>query len=168
MNQESKLAISGAICGAVEALMVQPFDMVKTRHQLNTGTNESILNSLRGLYREGGVFRFYRGMAAEVLGMMPKSSGMYATYEMVRLYMLDKEGYGDTSMSACIAGFASGFPEALIVQPFQVVKVRVQAKEHLGKYSGSFDCAAKLLRDEGVSVCIFIFLYYRQTCTALS
>ena len=81
---------------------------------------------------------------------MPKSSGMYATYEMVRVYLLDKEGFGDTSLSNYIAGFASGIPEALIVQPFQIVKVRVQAKEHLGKYNGSFDCALKLLRQEGI------------------
>ena len=41
--------------------------MVKTRHQLNTLHNETVLQSLRTLYKEGGFGRFYRGMTAEVL-----------------------------------------------------------------------------------------------------
>jgi solute carrier family 25 2-oxodicarboxylate transporter 21 len=31
-----------------------------------------------------------------------------------------------------------------------VVKVRLQAREHLGRYANSFDCVRQLLRDEGV------------------
>jgi len=38
-----------------------------------------------------------------------------------------------------------------VVQPFQVVKVRMQAKEHLGRYHSSLDCALKMLRTEGVA-----------------
>lgn len=35
------------------------------------------------------------------------------------------------------------------VTPFQVVKVRMQAKEHLGRYTSSADCFIKVLRQEG-------------------
>ena len=64
---------------------------------------------------------------------MPKSSGMYATYEIVKRKVDTIDGFKDTSLSAYIGGFASGIPESLIVTPSQVVKVRLQAKEHLGK-----------------------------------
>ena len=57
---------------------------------------------------------------------------------------------GDTAIVASLAGLASGLPEALTVQPTQVVKVRLQAKEHKGKYTGPIDCCQKLLRNEGI------------------
>ena len=37
------------------------------------------------------------------------------------------------------------------MQPFQVVKVRMQAKEHLGRYRSSSDCALQMLRTEGMA-----------------
>lgn len=114
------------------------------------GANYGVMLSLQQIYKEGGFRRFYRGMSAEICGMIPKNSAMYAVYEIVRCKLCDDFKYGDTSIVASIAGLAAGVPEALIVTPFQVVKVRLQAKEHLGKYNGPIDCALKLFRTEGV------------------
>ena len=135
--------------------------MIKTRHQLNPLKNESVYRSMILLYKEGGVTRFYRGMTAEVIGIVPKSSGMYGGYEFVKrrldsyLYPdLDFNGPSSKSVmlpcfSAYVAGFASGIPESLIVTPTQVIKVRLQAKEHLGRYSGPVDCCQQLIKNEG-------------------
>ena len=54
--------------GIAEAFAVQPFDMVKTRHQLNPGLNQSVIGTLKALYAEGGFGRFYRGMTPELIG----------------------------------------------------------------------------------------------------
>ena len=51
--------------------------------------------------------------------------------------------------TAAIAGWCSGWVEALIVSPTQVIKVRLQAKEHLGRYSGPLDCVKKHIAEEG-------------------
>lgn len=147
MSSESLLVFAGAISGFAEAIVVQPFDMMKTRHQLNSSANEGILKTMSTIYKEGGFFRFYRGMTAELVGIVPKSSGMYASYEIARREL--SKNLGDTSLTASLAGTFSGIPEACIVQPTQVIKVRLQAKEHLGKYSGSFDCLTKIVRNEG-------------------
>jgi hypothetical protein len=120
------LFLAGAFSGLAEALVVQPFDMIKTRHHLNHEKIETITETMVNVYREGGVLRFYRGITAELVGMIPKSSAMYASYELVRKFISDDMGYGDTSLVAAAAGLASGVPEALTVQPFQVVKVRLQ------------------------------------------
>lgn len=147
----AKLAVSGAAGGVVEAIVVQPLDMVKTRFQLNTGQNTSIVRAIRDVVKEGGVMRLYRGMLPEAIGMVPKSSGMYATYESVRRNLTARNG-GETTMAiAASAGTASGLAEAVIVTPFQVVKVRLQAKEHLGRYSSPTDCIAKTMREEGLA-----------------
>jgi len=34
--------------------------------------------------------------------------------------------------------------------PFQVVKVRLMAKEHLGRYNNTLDCLVKVVRGEGI------------------
>jgi hypothetical protein len=120
------LFLAGAFSGLAEALVVQPFDMIKTRHHLNHEKIETITETMVSVYREGGFLRFYRGITAELVGMVPKSSAMYASYELVRKFISDDMGYGDTSIVAATAGLASGVPEALTVQPFQVVKVRLQ------------------------------------------
>lgn len=145
------LISAGAISGLAEVMLTYPFDMVKTRHQLNTSSSNGVLKTLIDLYKEGGIPRWYRGIAAEFIGVVPKSSGMYASYEMVRKFVAVDCKYGDTSSVATLAGLASGVPEAIIVTPTQVVKIRLQAKEHLGRYTGSVDCAMKTLRSEGVS-----------------
>ena len=151
LSTESVLTIAGAVCGAFEAIAVQPFDMVKTRHQLNSLENESVYLTLKNLHLEGGVRRFYRGMGAELLGIVPKSSGMYASYELVKRECDKMPGWENSSMSAYIAGFASGFPESFIVTPTQVIKVRLQAKEHLGRYSGIMECITKTIKSEGIT-----------------
>ena len=124
-------------------------DMMKTRQQLNSEQSEGILQSMKQIHNEGGFFRFYRGMTAELVGIVPKSSVMYSSYEISRRYISKLELFGDSSFTSSLAGCVSGVPEACVVQPTQVVKVRVQSKEHLGKYSGSVDCLIKIVRAEG-------------------
>lgn len=142
---ELGLFIAGAASGLVEGLVVQPIDMIKTRHQLNVNNNESLIKSFRSIYNEGGIGRFYRGMLPELIGVVPKSSGMYASYELVYRRLGE-----ETSLNASIAGFAAGIIEALIVTPSQVLKVRLQAKEHIGRYKGPKDCIMKIYQNEGI------------------
>ena len=146
-----QLFLAGGLSGAVECLTVQPLDMAKTRLQLVVMPAErsNVLVALSGLVNEGGVFRLYRGVLPELIAMTPKSSAMYATYEaMLRAI---RPSLGDDPRAHAIAGFIAGTPEALAVTPFQVVKVRLQAKEHLKLYSGTFDCVRRILATEGAS-----------------
>jgi len=176
--------VGGGVAGAIECAVCQPFDMVttrmkehrthedppqvKTRHQIYIGRNPSTFESLRLLYLEGGVARYYRGVLPELAGMVPKNAAMYGsydgTYPPVSARTLIKKPLGANRMllkhssmsapaAAFVAGGLSGPFEAITVQPFQVVKVRMQAKEHVGRYRSSFDCFRQLFIHEG----LFIF-----------
>ena len=68
------LFLAGALSGIAEGIVVQPFDMVKTRHQLNTGKNLGVYATLLSIYKEGGVRLWYRGLIPEMVGLIPKSS----------------------------------------------------------------------------------------------
>jgi hypothetical protein len=50
MSSELGLFLAGAASGLAEGIVVQPFDMIKTRHQLNVKNNESVLKSFKSIY----------------------------------------------------------------------------------------------------------------------
>jgi solute carrier family 25 2-oxodicarboxylate transporter 21 len=52
---------------------------------------------------------------------------------------------------ASLAGASAGVTECAVNTPFEVVKVRMQAKENLGRYKGSVDCVQQLLKERGLA-----------------
>ena len=98
--------------------MVQPLDMLKTRFQLSETRNPSVLDGLRKIVREEGFLRLYRGILPEMTGMIPKSSVMYATYDVVLNKLSERRK--PSALTASAAGTASGYTEAITVTPFQV------------------------------------------------
>jgi len=160
------LFLAGAISGIVETLVVQPLDMVKTRFQLNEGKNVSVVGGLRAVIQEGGFVRFYRGILPELVGNLPAASVLLASYELFKRYLSQLNGGLCDFKVAFTAGFLSGFTESLVVTPFQVVKVRMQAKEYLGFYHNSYDCMWQLLRTEGLpSLMIGLGPSFWRNCT---
>lgn len=146
------LTYAGGIAGVVEAIAIQPLEFIKVRFQLNTGANTSILTAARDVVREGGVLRLYRGLLPELCGMFPTRSVMYASNEMAKRALLSQGKDGkETVVVAGAAGFLSGIAEALVANPFQIIKVRLQSKEHLGRYRNSFDCIKTVIREEGIT-----------------
>ena len=133
-----ELFLAGGLSGAIECLTVQPFDITKTRMQLaDSSARPTVAAALCGLVREGGVARLYRGLLPELLAIVPKSSAMYTSYEAGCRALCPR--LGDTPCTHALAGFIAAWPEALVVTPFQVVKVRLQTKELLSRYR---NCAA--------------------------
>ncbi len=53
------------------------------------------------------------------------------------------------SAACAAAGFLSGFLEAAVVTPWEVVKVRMQSLEHTGRYASSIQCARAVVAQEG-------------------
>eukprot|EP00457_Paulinella_chromatophora_P012437 gb/GEZN01012646.1/.p1 GENE.gb/GEZN01012646.1/~~gb/GEZN01012646.1/.p1 ORF type:complete len:318 (+),score=29.65 gb/GEZN01012646.1/:42-995(+) len=145
-----KAVVAGAAAGLMEALAIQPFDMIKTRFQLNSGKNPSIWSAAGTIFREGGVLRFYRGLLPEVCGMVPKSSVMFATYQSIRENLLVSGVVSNQITAAALAGAGGGIAEAVVVTPFQVVKVRLQTREFGERYRHSLHCCNRVLQEEGV------------------
>lgn len=143
--------VAGAISGAIEAVAVQPLDMIKTRFQLSAGHNPTLLQALRELLAEGGIPRLYRGLIPEMVGNMPTRSGLYAgkTFAANQLDHF-KVVEGEILRDFLAGGFA-GLPEAMATTPFQVVKVRMQNKANNALYRHDLDCFMKVLRSEGIA-----------------
>ncbi|KAK1739225.1 mitochondrial carrier protein [Skeletonema marinoi] len=159
------LACAGGIAGVIEAVLVQPLELIKVRFQLNHGHNGSIISCASGILLEGSaaggttmkVSRLFRGLLPELCGMFPTRSVMYSSNEMAKRLLLGNDSNRkqekmneETTSIIALSGAFSGVAEAAVVTPFQVIKIRLQAKEHLGKYSNSLDCIQKLCREEGL------------------
>ena len=92
-----------------------------------------ILPTARAIVREGGVLQLYRGGLPEIVGLIPRSSAMWSGYEISRREMVAMNGGVCTTPIVAAAGAVGGCCEGLAFSPFQVVKVRLMAKEHLGR-----------------------------------
>jgi solute carrier family 25 2-oxodicarboxylate transporter 21 len=108
-----------------------------------------VVTTARNLLREGGVRRLYRGLIPELAGMTPTRSAMYAGFDLSRQALAAATPLPERAVVACAGGIA-GVPEGLVTTPFQVVKVRLQAKENIGRFTGNIDCALQTIRREGL------------------
>ena len=48
-----------------------------------------------------------------------------------------------------LTGASAGATEALVVVPFELVKIRLQDRASAGKYNGMVDCVVKIVKQEG-------------------
>lgn len=153
MPTPSEEVAAGFFSGVADACASHPLDQVKTQFHVNRGANGSVLDALRSQYALGGVPRLYRGLLAAAV--RPQALCMFTGNEWSQRFvrsrqLIDVDGQL-SSVGGYLAGFLTGYVEAASVTPFEVVKVRMQSLEHVGKYSSSSQCVRAMLREEGVA-----------------
>jgi solute carrier family 25 phosphate transporter 23/24/25/41 len=85
-----KLA-SGAISGGVAQFMTYPFDVLRRRFQVNMVMGNgytSVWHACRTIAAKEGLKGFYKGLAANLLKVVPSMSSSWLTFEMTRSYLL--------------------------------------------------------------------------------
>jgi len=121
---------------------------VKTQFHVNTRANGSLVRELAAQARAGGVSTLYRGLLAACL--RPQALCMYTGNEWCKRAVSGGPGAPLTTGRATAAGFLSGLLEAACVCPFELVKVRMQVKEHSAVFASSLQCARSLVASEGL------------------
>ncbi|CRK09612.1 hypothetical protein BN1723_017179, partial [Verticillium longisporum] len=64
-----------------------------------------------------------------------------------------RKAFGAEKMNqslSILTGASAGATEAIVVVPFELIKIRMQDKASAGKYTGMLDCVAKTVRAEGI------------------
>ena len=92
----------------------------------------------------------YRGIAAPIFVEAPKRATKFAANEQYttlykKLFGLDKI----TQSLAIATGVSAGVTEALIIVPFELVKIRMQDKANAALYNSTSDALRKILKKEG-------------------
>ncbi|KAJ3576490.1 hypothetical protein NP233_g396 [Leucocoprinus birnbaumii] len=167
---------AGGIAGACEALTCQPLDTIKVRMQLSRsgrtpGTKaRGFIATGVSIVRRETPLALYKGLGAVLSGIVPKMAIRFASFETYKGWLADKST-GKTSVgNIFIAGLGAGTTEAiLVVNPMEVVKIRLQAQQHsladpmeAPRYRNAGHAVYTIVREEGVST-----LYRGVSLTAL-
>jgi len=143
-----KQVIAGGSAGVVEILIMYPTDVIKTRAQL-AKNSVTMIGAAKSIIATEGFGTFYRGIASPILAEAPKRAVKFSANEQYKTMLKNDKGEL-TWDRAFAAGGLAGATEMFINCPFEVVKVRMQAKESRGLYSSTLDCAKKLVNSEGL------------------
>ncbi|ESO93511.1 hypothetical protein LOTGIDRAFT_161613 [Lottia gigantea] len=146
--------VSGGCAGFVEVSIMHPMDLIKTRFQIQRGPEDpnrytSLRDCFSKMYRQEGALSFYKGILPPILAEMPKRAVKFFTFEEYKkLY-----SFGDhlsTPVILTLAGLSSGLTEAVFINPFEVVKVTLQAdRQNIHKQKSTIQTAREIIRAHG-------------------
>ena len=118
-------AISGATAALSHDMIMTPFDTVKQRMQL--GHYKSLLHCFRSTIKKEGVRALYVSLPTTLVMNLPYGSIMVAMNESVRKALNPSGSYRlDVSM---LAGSVAGATAALLTNPLDVIKTRLQVQD---------------------------------------
>jgi solute carrier family 25 carnitine/acylcarnitine transporter 20/29 len=145
-----KSFLSGGVGGICVVLVGHPLDLIKVRMQTSGVTGQSVVGMFKNTLAKEGVRGLYRGVTAPLMAIAPIFAVCFWGYDMgQRTIRWAQPTSGDLSIQQkCIAGGLSAIPATALMAPSERVKVLLQT--NAGKYSGSLDCAVKVLRDGGI------------------
>ncbi|XP_054096599.1 mitochondrial 2-oxodicarboxylate carrier isoform X2 [Callithrix jacchus] len=109
---------------------------------------KSLGDSFRMIFQVEGLFGFYKGILPPILAETPKRAVKFFTFEQYKKLL----GYVSLSpaLTFTIAGLGSGLTEAIIVNPFEVVKVGLQANRNtFAEQPSTIGYARQIIKKEG-------------------
>ncbi|ORX56796.1 mitochondrial carrier [Hesseltinella vesiculosa] len=143
--------LAGAIAGISEISIFYPLDVVKTRAQLSSGASVGIVETLKGIVSKEGFSTLYRGIAAPVFVEAPKRATKFAANEQYTIMYKKMFGLEKVTQPLAIAtGVSAGITEAILIVPFELVKVRMQDPRNASKYTSTMNAVTTIMKKEGV------------------
>ncbi|XP_018370610.1 PREDICTED: mitochondrial 2-oxodicarboxylate carrier isoform X2 [Trachymyrmex cornetzi] len=126
---------AGGSAGFIEVCIMHPMDLVKTRFQLQVKTTKSdplyytgIRDCMTKMYKTEGLPAFWKGILPPILVETPKRA--------VKTF-------------SC-AGFFAGVTEAILVNPFEMVKVKLQSnRKHIKESPSTFAVTKEIISKYG-------------------
>ncbi|XP_031841058.1 mitochondrial 2-oxodicarboxylate carrier isoform X1 [Nomia melanderi] len=153
--QEATIQIgAGASAGFVEACIMHPMDLIKTRFQLQVKIVQNdalyytgIRDCIRKMYINEGFAAFWKGILPPILMETPKRALKFFSFEQY------KKLFNDSSSKTMVfyyAGFLTGVTEGILVNPFETVKVQMQSdRKHVKLSPSTFAVTRRILAQQG-------------------
>lgn len=124
---------AGGSAGFIEVCIMHPMDLVKTRFQLqvkmkavDTIYYTGILDCIQKMCKTEGVSSLWKGILPPIIVETPKRAVKFFTFEQYKQFFL----FGapsPTPLTFACAGFFAGVTEGILVNPFEVIKVKQQS-----------------------------------------
>jgi hypothetical protein len=141
---------AGAITGGVGSLFGNPFDVLKTMAQTNSGKGESLGATLRAFHAKNGIAGFYRGIEANIMRACVLNATKMGVYDIAKGVVTSSTGWErkDLRTTFCSA-MVSGLAMTVTVSPFDRIRTALMNQGDKKIYNGFADCAAKLIASDG-------------------
>ncbi|KAJ9097819.1 hypothetical protein QFC19_006687 [Naganishia cerealis] len=177
----SSMAINmfaGAMAGISEHAAIYPVDSIKTRMQIlapalsasttggaaaaTTAPQQalSLAQHFRLVSSTEGIRSLWRGVASVIMGAGPAHACHFGTYEFVREMTGGAHEGVQGAAGTAVAGAAATIASDAFMNPFDVVKQRMQIRGSVHK--SVLDCAKTLYRTEGFQA---FYISYPTTLT---
>ncbi|KAI5858131.1 mitochondrial carrier domain-containing protein [Tricharina praecox] len=144
--------LAGAFAGIMEHTVMYPIDAIKTRMQIMNPSPSAMYNGIAHaagkISATEGVRSLWRGIASVAVGAGPAHAIYFATYESVKHNLGGNIGNEHHPFVAGFAGACATTASDALMNPFDVVKQRMQV--HGSTYKSIGDCAKTVYRLEGL------------------
>ncbi|CAG8657550.1 12291_t:CDS:2, partial [Funneliformis mosseae] len=158
---------AGAISGLTSCVLLQPFDLVKTRLQQQrqqrvksvTPLNSTIMQTVKNIVKNESITGLWRGTIPTIFRNVPGSALYFFTLSEIRhLFFLRQNITLQTSSKSSlpvlssrdnlIAGMIARGSVGLLMMPITIVKVRYES--NLYNYKSIWNALTSIIRHEGV------------------
>lgn len=147
---------AGGSAGFVEICIMHPMDLVKTRFQLQVKPTKldptyytGIHDCMTKMYRNEGLLAFWKGILPPIIVETPKRAVKFFTFEQYKQFFLFGSS-SPTPVTFSCAGFFAGVTEAVLVNPFEVIKVKLQSnRKHMKESPSTFAVTKELISKHG-------------------
>ncbi|XP_070576586.1 mitochondrial 2-oxodicarboxylate carrier-like [Ptychodera flava] len=156
-KQAAQQLAAGGLAGMVEVSLMHPLDLVKTRFQVQRGPDDpnrykSLADCFRRIYATEGIISFYKGILPPIMAETPKRAVKFFTFEQYKKMFL----FGSptpTWVTFTLAGLGAGLTEAIVINPFEVVKVKLQTeRQAFTTQKSAFATARDIVREKGLGL----------------
>ncbi|CAG9582972.1 unnamed protein product [Danaus chrysippus] len=152
---------AGGSAGFIEVCIMHPLDLVKTRLQLQATAKSSpkavdphhyngIVDCMKKMYKYEGLTSFWKGILPPILAETPKRAVKFVCFEQYKKIFF----FGANTpapVTFALAGLGSGITEALLVNPFEVVKVTLQSNRALAaQVPSTWSVTRQIVRENGL------------------
>ena len=107
-----------------------PIDTIKTRLQAGKGLSNNPFNCAAQIFKTEGIRGFYRGLAANLVGVTPEKAIKLAANEFFR-EQFEKDDGSIALHHEMISGAGAGFCQVIATNPMEIVKIRMQMQATL-------------------------------------
>ncbi|RKF55959.1 putative mitochondrial carrier C8C9.12c [Golovinomyces cichoracearum] len=151
---------AGAFAGVSEHALMYPIDAIKVQSSEklfmeDPSVNHAVYNGIiQGGYRiitGEGILSLWRGMSSVVVGAGPAHAVYFATYEAVKQLMGGNQTGAHHPIAAVTSGACATIASDALMNPFDVIKQRMQIHDSRKMYRSLSDCARYIYRNEGIS-----------------
>ncbi|KAL3874916.1 hypothetical protein ACJMK2_037868 [Sinanodonta woodiana] len=146
---------AGGCAGFVEVSIMHPLDLIKTRFQIQRGPDDpnrytSLVDCFKKMYRQEGALSFYKGILPPILAETPKRAVKFFTFERYKS-LFSSGSYISPGLVFTISGLCAGLTEAVVINPFEVVKVKLQAeRSRFSDQKSTYATAREIVAKDGL------------------